>query len=165
MLRPRSRWLCCVPEPRLHGAGVASVTAVLTPGPHQVEAIYSGDVNFLPYAALVSVTVVVPGYTIVPDPPTLTIKLGQVATSTITITPVGGFKGQLSLVCGRTPQMATCSLSPATVILPGDDLPHTVQFTLETTVVVPPRTRTAEEDLGHWLASTQRRSRCFRPLD
>jgi hypothetical protein len=63
------------------------------------------------------------------------VKLGEVATSTITITPVGGFKGQLSLICGRPPQIATCSLAPATVVLPGDDFPHTVQFTLKTSVI------------------------------
>jgi len=119
----------------LDGLGSATVTAALTAGVHQVEAIYSGDGNFEPSAALVSVKVVVPGYTIVPDPAALTVKLGQAAKSTITITPVGGFKGQLSLVCGETPQIATCSLSPTTVVLPGDDLPHTVQFTLKTTVI------------------------------
>jgi hypothetical protein len=119
----------------LNGAAVATVTAVLTPGPHQVEAIYSGDANFALSAALVSVTVIIPGYTIVPNPATLTVKLGEVATSTITITPVGGFKGQLSLICGKTPEIATCSLSPAKVVLPGDDLPHTVQFTVKTSVI------------------------------
>jgi len=119
----------------LNGAGAAAVTSALTPGPHQVEAIYSGDGNFQSSAALVSVAVVVPGYTIVPNPAVLTVKLGETATSTITITPVGGFRGQLSLICGKTPQIATCSLSPTTVVLPGDDLPHTVQFTLKTTVV------------------------------
>jgi hypothetical protein len=119
----------------LDGAAVARVTAVLTPGPHQIEAIYSGDGNFVSSVALVSVAVITPGYTIVANPATLTVKLGEVATSTITIKPVGGFKGQLSLICGRPPQIATCSLAPATVVLPGDDLPHTVQFTVKTSVI------------------------------
>jgi len=119
----------------LNGAAVATVTAVLTPGPHQVEAIYGGDGNFTSSVALVPVAVITPGYTIVANPATLTVRLREVATSTITITPVGGFKGQLSLICGRPPQIATCSLAPATVVLPGDDLPHTVQFTLKTSVI------------------------------
>jgi hypothetical protein len=119
----------------LNGAGAAAVTAVLTPGPYQVEAIYKGDANFVSWAALVPVLVVVPGYTIVANPSALTVKLGETATSAITITPTGGFKGQISLICGETPQIASCSVAPATVILPGDDLPQTVQFTVKTTVV------------------------------
>jgi hypothetical protein len=120
----------------LNGAGSAAVTAVRTPGPHQVEAIYSGDANYQHSAALVRVKVVVPGYTIVPNPAALTLKLGEVANSTIIITPVGRFRGQLKLACGETPQIATRSVSPSTVALPGDDLPHAVQFTLKTSVVV-----------------------------
>ena len=45
------------------------------------------------------------------------------------------FQGQISLVCAGAPQIATCSIAPTTVVLPGDDVPKTVQFTVKTTVV------------------------------
>jgi hypothetical protein len=120
----------------LNGSGVATyTTSSLAVGSHFIVAYYGGDANFLSTSTVVLQTVVGPGYSVVPNPATLTVKLGQMATSTITITPVGGFKGQVSLACGAVPQIATCSLAPTTVVLPGDDLPHTVQFTLTTTVV------------------------------
>ena len=119
----------------LSGGAATVTTSALAPGPHLIEAIYSGDSNFVNSAAVVSTTVVVPGYTLTPDPASLTVKLGQVATSTISIAPVGGYQGQVTIACGGTPQIATCSLAPATVVLPGDDLPQTVQFTVKTTVI------------------------------
>lgn len=122
----------------LNGAGVATyTTSSLTVGSHFIVAYYSGDANFLLATNSLIQTVVGPGYSVTPNPAALTVKLGQIATSTITITPVGGFQGQVSLTCGGAPQIATCSLAPVTVVLPGDDLPHTVQFTLKTTVVAP----------------------------
>jgi len=120
----------------LDPSGAATyATSSLSLGSHFIVAYYAGDANFLSSSTAVVQTVVGPAYHLTASPAALTVKLGQMATSTVTITPVGGFKGQVSLACGGAPQIATCSITPLTVVLPGDDVPKSVQFTLTTTVV------------------------------
>lgn len=53
------------------------------------------------------------------DPTTATISAGQSATYTLTISPLSGFTGHLSLSCSGGPTSATCSVSPLSVTLDG----------------------------------------------
>ncbi len=120
----------------LNSLGVATYsTSSLSIGDHILVAYYGGDSNFAVTTTTLDQAVVGPTYYVTANPASLTVKLGQTATSTVTIKPVGGFRGQVSLVCAGAPEIASCSLSPTTVVLPGDDLPKTVQFNLTTSVV------------------------------
>jgi FG-GAP-like repeat len=50
---------------------------------------------------------------------TATVAPGQTATYALSLTPSGGFGGSVTLTCSGAPNMATCSISPATVPLSG----------------------------------------------
>jgi len=105
-----------------------------TRGNHSVTATYSGDTNFLSASSPVVVAKVIPDYSITANPNALTIRRGQTGTSVLTIAPTIDFSGQISFACTGLPAFTTCSFSPATLALPGDNVAHTVQFSLATPV-------------------------------
>jgi len=76
-----------------------------------------------------------PGFTISASPTSLTITAGQSGTSTFTVTPLGGFTGDISLSCAITPKApsdpATCSV-PASVTISGSAA-QTATLTVNTT--------------------------------
>ena len=57
---------------------------------------------------------VAPGFSLNASPSTVTVAPGSTATNTVTVTPVGGFKTQISFTCTGLPAYATCAFSPAT---------------------------------------------------
>ena len=61
------------------------------------------------------------------------LTVGGSATSTVTITAVGGFNGTVTLACSGLPSTATCSFSPASVAGSG-----TSQLTLSTSGTITP---------------------------
>jgi hypothetical protein len=65
-------------------------------------------------------------------PSTLSITAGQSASYSASVTPVGGFKGTVSLTCGGAPTLTTCSISPTQVTLDGTN-PAIASVTLTTT--------------------------------
>jgi hypothetical protein len=65
-------------------------------------------------------------------PSTLSITAGQSANYSASVTPVGGFKGTVTLTCSGAPALATCSISPAQVTLDGTN-PAITSLTLSTT--------------------------------
>ena len=101
-------------------------------GTHSIIANYSGDANFLPESSSVVTASVIPDYAIAANPSALTIRRGQNGTSSLTLTPTVGFTGQVTFSCAGLPQFTTCSFSPATLMLPGDNAAHTVQLSLLT---------------------------------
>jgi uncharacterized repeat protein (TIGR03803 family) len=56
-----------------------------------------------------------PGVTVSTSPTSLTIKVGQSWTATLTVTPVYGFDSAVSFACSGLPAEASCSFSPQTV--------------------------------------------------
>ena len=88
------------------GSRVATLTITdSTPGsPHTVM--------------LVGVGVVAPDFTISASPFTATVTEGQSTSYAVTLTPVGGFTGTISLSCAVAPNLATCTVPP-TVALNG----------------------------------------------
>jgi hypothetical protein len=116
--------------------GSAAVTrSDFANGTHSITATYSGDANFngsnTASPTVVKVTKA-PDYSLAANPLALVIKRGRTGVSALTITPVGGFNGQVLFTCSGLPQFTTCSFSPAVVTMPGDDAAHTVQFSLNT---------------------------------
>lgn len=65
-------------------------------------------------------------------PADASIAAGQSASFTASVTPVGGFKGTVTLSCSGAPTASNCSISPSQVTLDGSD-PATASVTLTTT--------------------------------
>jgi trimeric autotransporter adhesin len=90
-------------------------------GTHLVKAIYSGDVNYGgSTSADVSLTVVLPGFTL--GGTSVSVVAGATGTSTLTITPTNGFSGTVTLQCdggsypGSASDVPTClSIPPVTI--------------------------------------------------
>ncbi len=99
-------------------AATAQATIIATPpvGSDSLSVQYSGDVN---YATSTSTTtkVSVTDFSVAANPSPINISApGQTGNSTITITPLAGFTGSVSLtVAGGCPTGATCTFSPASV--------------------------------------------------
>src|SRR6266436_5071323 len=76
-------------------------------------------------------------------PSAISIAAGQSASYSASVTPVGGFKGTVTLSCGGAPVATTCSISPTQVTLDGSN-PAMASVTLTTTAhssfpPIPPR--------------------------
>ncbi len=108
--------------------GVATLTtSIATAGSYSLTAVYGGDTNFTgSTSAALTVTVVVPGFTVTAAPSSLTIARGATGTSTLTFTPVGGFTGTLTPSCGTLTAKITCTFTPATITLAGSAVTGTV---------------------------------------
>ena len=101
-------------------SGVATyTTSTLAVGSNSITAVYGGDTNFSPSTSTaLSITITAPvqsSFTLGLLPASGNVISGATATSTITITPSGGFSQQVSFSCSGLPQNASCSFSPATV--------------------------------------------------
>jgi hypothetical protein len=103
----------------LSGSGVATSQAtVLQVGTHTITAVYAGDTAFsgsTSNAVTVTVNAVAPSFTLSASPNSATVTAGTSATTTITLTPAGGFNSPVSFACSSQPVGPTCTFSPATV--------------------------------------------------
>ncbi len=73
------------------------------------------------------------GYSVVATPAALTIVQGQSASTTLTVTPVGGMIGTLAFSCTGLPANANCVFFPTLVVMAGDDAAASVMLTVNTT--------------------------------
>jgi subtilase family serine protease len=118
-------------------SGPASVqvtgTLALQAGVATLTAQYIGDNN---YAASTSspVTVTVSDFSVSANPTSITVASpGQSGTSTITLAPLYGFTGNLSMTCGVPNDVGiTCTISPSSINLAGTS-PVTAMLTFSTT--------------------------------
>ncbi len=92
-------------------------TSGLGIGTHSITASYSGDTtNAASTSSAVSIVVTaVADFSIALSPASGTASGGNPVTSTVMITPVGGFNQQISFACSGLPVKSTCSFSPATL--------------------------------------------------
>lgn len=121
--------------PNLNASGVATLTvSSLTSGAHSLTATYiSADGNFQQSGSQpfnLTVTAAPPDFSLTDSPAALSLSAGQSGTSTITITPVGGYAGSVALSCSGLPASATCSFSPASVSPAGDNSVMTATLTI-----------------------------------
>jgi Bacterial Ig-like domain (group 3)/FG-GAP-like repeat len=118
--------------------GVATLPpyAFTTAGSYPVTAAYAGDINNLPSSSTaVTITVtapIAPDFTGSASPTTATITAGQSATTTLSVTPVGGFTSTVTFACGTLPTGAACTFSPAAVT-PANGAASTSTLTVTTT--------------------------------
>ena len=97
-----------------------------------------------------------PDFTISAAPSQVSIAAGQSASYSASVTPVGGFKGTVTLSCSGAPAASTCSISPTQVTLDGSN-PAMASVTLTTTAhsfspLVAPRRFAPPLVLGKLLA-------------
>jgi len=93
-----------------------------------------------------STTLPEPDFAIALSPSSATVPGGQIATTTISITPANGFNTAVSFRCSGLPSGSSCSFSPATVTPSGG----VISTTLTVTTAVLPAVQTA----GHGAAQT-----------
>jgi Subtilase family len=85
----------------------------------------------LALGALAPPTSTSPDFAISAAPSSASITAGESASYTASVTPVGGFKGSVTLSCSGAPTASTCSISPSQVTLDGSD-PAIASVTLTT---------------------------------
>lgn len=116
------------------GAATIALPEPLTTGAHELTVSYLGDANFVPTAALFVQFAGGPNdYDLTADKTSATIKAGQSAMFTLTITPKNGFVGTVSFSCGTLPSGVSCGFNPSSVTPNGKD-PVQVVLTIHTTV-------------------------------
>ena len=104
----------------LNGEGNASLqTDSLAAGNHQVIAVYKGQASYLsstsePQRLHADVSTVA-GFTVAASPTTLSTPVGGFVSSVVTVTPVNGFDGYVSLSCNGLPVSSICTFTPLSV--------------------------------------------------
>ena len=90
-----------------------------------------GGANGIDWGSVFKLSPALPGFTVSASPSSLTIKAGQGATATLTVTPENGFGSTVSFACSGLPAKANCSFSPQTVT-PSGSQPTTTTLTITT---------------------------------
>ncbi len=125
----------------LNASGVATLsTATLPVGADTVTATYAAAGNFAastspPVSLTVSAAPVKPPatFTLAATPTSLTVQVGQTATTTLTVTPTGGYSGSIAWSCSNLPANASCAFAQNQVALSGNDQVVSVALNITTT--------------------------------
>jgi hypothetical protein len=97
-------------------SGAATTSAIFaTAGPHNITAQYSGDTSYVRTTSTAVQENVVqggsPDYTLTPDATSKTVNAGSPASFTITLAPLNGYNGTVTLACPATlPTGVSCTL-------------------------------------------------------
>ena len=98
----------------VNASGVATLTVTLTGSSHALLAVYNGDANFAAFSSA-TINVQLASFTVSSQPANASIRTGQMATFTISITPAAGFTSPVRLSCSNVPTAAACLFSQSTV--------------------------------------------------
>jgi hypothetical protein len=97
----------------------ANLSTSVATGTLTITAQYSGDGNYAPSNSAPA-TITVTDYTMSANPSTINISAaGQSGASTITLTPLNGFKGTVNLSCLTGYVGVNCTVSPSSVNITG----------------------------------------------
>ncbi len=126
---------------KLNTSGVATLgTTTLPVGTDTVTATYAAAGNFAastsaPVTLTVAAAPVKPPatYTVAANPTSLTVQQGQTASTTLTITPTGGYSGTIAWSCTNLPTNSSCAFAQNQVPLSGDDQSVNVALKITTT--------------------------------
>jgi len=104
----------------LNGSGVATyATSSLAVGTHSITASFGATSSFsASTSTAVSVTinaVIPPSFALSISPVSGTVGEGSATSTTITVTPAGGFLQAVTLTCSGVPANAACAISPTSV--------------------------------------------------
>jgi hypothetical protein len=121
----------------LTGTNLASATLItsgLAPGPHTIQAVFAGSLDFNASAATtVQVNILPQDFTITANPPSITIQTQHHASMPLTLSSIGGFTAQISLSCaGSVPKWVTCEFPNSPVSLTASAPQATATFTMDT---------------------------------
>jgi hypothetical protein len=111
----------------LNASGVATLSTTTLPvGVDSVTAVYAGAGTFAgSTSGAVTITIASPipagqaSYTVAANPTTLTLAQGQAANTTVILTPMGGYSGNIVLGCVNLPASMVCSFAQNQVTLSG----------------------------------------------
>lgn len=98
----------------VNASGVATLTATLAPGSNALIAQYSGDTNFATVSSPTT-NLQLASFSLSSQPSSATIRTGQTATFTISLTPSPGFTTPVTFSCSGLPTDASCSFSQSTL--------------------------------------------------
>jgi len=150
------------------GLSLASATGVISGTPTTAATsdftVEVTDSESTPLTATASFGIIInnsvtPGFSLAANPSSLTIVAGQSGTTTITLTPTGGFTGTVSLACSGLPAYSTCSFSPTMLTAGSSGAAVTTTLTIETNVataasLATPETRFRRQNLPSIYAAT-----------
>jgi hypothetical protein len=146
-------------------------TTALAPGTHSISAQYSGDSNFAAStssAVAVTITALVPDFSLAISPASGTESSSSAANATLTLTPVNGFNSIVSFACSGLPAGISCSFSPSTLTPAGSPITTTVTFSGSASALMdarpasrPPTLFLLSFSFGAWLFARSRKRRSF----
>jgi hypothetical protein len=116
------------------GNQILTATVTTTPQSSEaIQAIYSGDVNYASVSATSNfVTVILPDFSMTPNPAYLTITAGQTGSQQLTITAANNLGSTVNFSCSPDATIGiTCSFSPTSENLT-NSTPATATVTLST---------------------------------
>ncbi len=125
----------------LNASGIAALSTTTLPvGTDAVTATYAAAGNFAastspPATLTVTAAPVKPPatYTLGASPTSLTVQVGQTASTTLTVTPTGGYSGTIAWSCSNLPANASCAFAQNQVTLSGNDQIVSVALNIATT--------------------------------
>lgn len=88
-------------------------TSFAAPGSFPITASYGGDINnAASVSSVVTIVIANSDFSLQSTPPSQTVTSGQVATFTITVSPIGTYTGTVNFSCSGLPKEANCSFVP-----------------------------------------------------
>ncbi len=101
-------------------AGAAQFsTSSLGVGNHTVVATFASSNSNFQGSSSATLTQAISDFSIAASPASLTVSRSHSGTYTLTLSPLSGFTGTVSLSCSGVPSHTTCSISPSQVTLNG----------------------------------------------
>ena len=145
----------------LNNSSMATLSTTALPvGVDSVTAVYAGAGTFTgSTSGAVTITIASPipagqaSYTVAANPTTLTLAQGQAASTTVILTPQGGYSGNIVLGCVNLPANMVCSFAQNQVTLSGSKsatLALTIKLSPQQTSSLAPA-RTPPSPLGSTL--------------
>jgi len=113
-------------------------TTTLAAGTHTITAAYGATAGFMASTSTpITETIVAPTFTAALSASTLTVASGAAGTSTLTVTPMGGYTGSIALTCSGLPALATCAISPASLTFTSSSTAETATVKISTSSTAP----------------------------
>ena len=104
----------------LNSSGIATFTGTISPGANVITAAYAGNTGFA-LSNSAAVTISEPDYSVSLSESSVTLSPGSNSSVSLTITPVGGYKGVVTMSCATTLAGVSCSFAPSSYTLDGSD--------------------------------------------
>jgi len=103
----------------LSGGNAQYTTSSLSGGTHSLSAAFVSTNSNFNGSTSTPLTQAITDFSISASPASDTIARGSSGTYTLTLSPIGGLTGNVSLSCSGAPGSTTCSISPSQVTLDG----------------------------------------------